>query len=75
MKVATFSPSPRQRNAMLVAAFVAWLAITMLFVNGVGVTHSQGNMHMSALDSAGLVFLGLLVVRFLAVGIDDIFRF
>jgi hypothetical protein len=74
MKSATFHPSPHQRKLMLTCVVVAWVAITVLFVNGIGTANLQGDITMSALNAAGLVLLGLLIIRFLAVGIDDIFR-
>lgn len=69
-----FQPSPRQRKLMLICATMAWVVITVLFMNGVGTANLQGDVTLSALSSAGLVLMGLLVVRFLAVGIEDIFR-
>jgi hypothetical protein len=66
--------SRRQRKVVRLCAIIAWFTITMMFFAGVGVTHLQGNLHMSALDSGALVMLFLLIVRFLNVGVDDIFR-
>lgn len=69
-----FKPTTSQLKLMILLAIAAWFAVTILFVNGIGISHLQGNIYMSGLDAAGVVLLFLLIIRFLAVGVNDIFR-